>query len=236
MSRDPSTIALNNTMIEIKKAYPDIQTSYIFTEEGDILTEDQETDQNIINNVQESLENLKEKTKAIGKLKSFQINTKKGKLVLAKIKDMHLLMVTSKNTDQSQIHSITKIIIPTILKTLETLNPRQLQLTHPKELMVDTLTGFFTGDSVQIDAETLNAWTNNDSFSHVKGVLTGEQVIPKEIDQVKIETFDGNYTLCKVKEINDQKVKGKNMIRIPEKICKSLDINKGDRVKVEPAF
>jgi DNA-binding Xre family transcriptional regulator len=31
-------------------------------------------------------------------------------------------------------------------------------------------------------------------------------------------------------------VKGKNMIKIPEKICKSLEINKGDLIKVEPAL
>jgi translation initiation factor IF-1 len=30
-------------------------------------------------------------------------------------------------------------------------------------------------------------------------------------------------------------MKGKNMIRIPEKLCKTLEINKGDMVKVEPA-
>jgi DNA-binding Xre family transcriptional regulator len=30
-------------------------------------------------------------------------------------------------------------------------------------------------------------------------------------------------------------VKGKNMIRIPEKLCKSLEISKGDLVKVSPA-
>jgi formylmethanofuran dehydrogenase subunit D len=53
--------------------------------------------------------------------------------------------------------------------------------------------------------------------------------------QIKIETLDGNNTLCKVKEINDQNFQGRNMIRIPEKLCKTLEINKGDMVKVKPA-
>jgi predicted regulator of Ras-like GTPase activity (Roadblock/LC7/MglB family) len=237
MNRDSYATALNNAMTEIKKAYPDVQTSFIFTKEGTILTEDQETDQNTMNNILESFENLKEKTQAIGKLESFYLTANNGKIMLSKIKDMHMLLITNKNADKNQIHSITNIIIPTILKTLETLTSTQPQLTPSKKMIVETLTGFFTGDSVQIDAEILNAWTkNNDPFAHVRGVLTGEQSAPKEIEQVKIETIDGTSTLCKVKEMHALNMKAKNMIRIPEKICKSLEIKKGDLVRVEPAL
>jgi hypothetical protein len=150
---------------------------------------------------------------------------------------MHLLLATSKNADKNHIHSITQVIIPTILKTMEALAPTQPQITPPKQLIVDTLTGFFAGDSVQIDTEILKDWTkkDDDPRTRVKAAITGEQGTPENIEQVKIETSGGNSTLCKVKEINDQDMKGKNMIRIPEKLCKTLEINKGDLVKVEPA-
>ncbi len=237
MNRDPYAIALNNAITEIHKAYPDIKNSFIFTKNGTTLTGDQETDQQTINSIQESFENLKEKAKTIGNLESFTITTKDGELTLSNIKDMHLLLATSKNADKNHIHSITQVIIPTILKTMETLAPIQPQITPPKQLIVDTLTGFFAGDSVQIDTEIVKDWTknNDDPRARVKAALTGEQSTPENIDQVKIETFGGNSTLCKVKEINDQNMKGKNMIRIPEKLCKTLEINKGDLVKVEPA-
>jgi len=68
----------------------------------------------------------------------------------------------------------------------------------------------------------------------VKAALTEEQNRQESIDYVKIETFGGNSTLCKVKEIKDDKLKGKNMIRIPEKVCNTLEIKKGDLVKVKP--
>ena len=237
MNRDPYAIALNSAMTEIKKAYPDIKNSFIFTKNGTIITGDQETDEKTMNNVRETFENLKEKAKAIGNLKSFHITAKNGKLTLSKIKDMYLVMATSKNADKTHIYSITHVIIPTILKTLETFAPTPLQVTPTKKLIVDTLTGFFAGDSVQLDAEILRDWTkNNDPHARVKATLTKEQNTQESIDHVKIETFGGNSTLCKVKEINDDKLKGKNMIRIPEKLCKSLEINKGDLVKVKPAL
>jgi predicted regulator of Ras-like GTPase activity (Roadblock/LC7/MglB family) len=237
MNRDPYAIALNNAIAEINRAYPDIKNSFIFTKNGTVLTGDQEIDQKTINNIEESLENLKEKTKTIGNLKSFTITTKNGKLTLSNIKDMHLLLATSKNADKNHIHSITHVIIPTILKTMETLTSTQPQITPPKELIVDTLTGFFDRDSVQIDPAILLDWNKNknDPHARVKATLTGEQTTPENIDQVKIETSGGKSTLFKVKEITEQNMKGKNMIRIPEKLCKTLEINKGDMVKVEPA-
>jgi len=237
MNRDPYAIALNSALTEIKKAYPDIKKSFIFTKNGTIITGDQETDEKTMNNVLESFENLKEKAKAIGNLKSFNITGKNGKLTLSKIKDMYLLLATSKNADKSHIYSITHVIIPTILKTLETFAPTHLQVTPPKKLVVDTLNRFFAGDSVQIDTEVLRDLTkNSDPRARVKAALTGEQNTQESINQVHIETFGGNVAVCKVKEISDQKLKGKNMIRIPEKLCKSLEINKGDLVKVKPAL
>jgi len=238
MNRDPYAIALNNALTEIHKAYPDINNSFIFTKTGTTITGDQETDQQTINNVRECFENLKEKAKTIGNLESFTITTKDGELTLSNIKDMHLLMATSKNADKTHIHSIIKVIIPTILKTMESLAPTQPQITPPKQLIVDTLTGFFAGDSVQIDTEIVDDWikNSNDPRARVKAALTGEPNMPENIDQVKIETFGGNSTLCKMKETDDQDMKGKNMIRIPEKLCKTLEINKGDLVKVKPAF
>jgi chemotaxis protein histidine kinase CheA len=94
-----------------------------------------------------------------------------------------------------------------------------------KELIVDVLTGFFAGDSVKIDAETLTEWTNEASGK-------GKTKVP--IDHVRVETFAGNSTLCKVKEISDGRMKRKNKIRIPEKICTTLALRKGDKVKVKP--
>jgi predicted regulator of Ras-like GTPase activity (Roadblock/LC7/MglB family) len=235
MNRDSYAIALNSALTEIKKAYPDIKNSFIFTKNGTIISGDQETDEKTMNNVLESFENLKEKAKAIGTLNSFSITAKNGKLTLSNIEDMHLLLASSKNADKNHIYSITHVIIPTILKTLETFDPSHLQVTPPKKLIVDTLTGFFAGDSVQIDTEILMDWTkNNDPRTRVKAAITGEQNTQEGINQVQIETFGGNAAVCKVKEINDQNLKGKNMIRIPEKLCKSLEINRGDLVKVKP--
>ena len=235
MNRDPYAISLNNALTEIKNAYPDITHSFLFTKTGSIITGDQETDTETMNNILESFESMNNKAKVVGNLKSIRIKGKNSKLTLSNINDIYLVLTTLKNADENQIQSITNVIFPTILKTLEAFAPMHLQFQSQKELVVETFSGFFAGDSVQIDADTLLEWTkNNDPGLSAK--LTEEQKLQEIIEHVRIETFAGNSTLCKVKEISDQKLTGKNMIRIPEKVCDTLEIRKGDLVKVKPVL
>ena len=183
-----------------------------------------------------SFETIREKAKIIGNLQGFQVNGKNGKLILSNIKDMYLVLATSKKANKTHIYAITHVIIPTVLKTLETITPTP-KITPPKKLVVDTLSGFFTGNSVQIDAETLMEWTKNTNpRARLKTAVKGEQNAEEIINQVQIETFNGKSARCKVKKINDIKRKGKNLIRIPEKLCNALKLKKGELVKVKPAL
>lgn len=224
MNRDPYAIALTNALAEIKKAYPDVKNSFLFTKTGSLIIKDQEIDEETTKNILASFQTIKEQTKIIGDFESFRINGKNGKLTLSTLNDMYLVLTTSKNADKTQIHSITQVILPTILKTLENIPFSHLQSPSPKKLVVDTISGFFAGNSVQIDTETLLEL----------GEQIGEQNTEEIFNHVRIETFSGNSTICKVKESNDQNLKGKNRIRIPEKICDTLEIKKGDVVKVKP--
>jgi hypothetical protein len=86
---------------------------------------------------------------------------------------------------------------------------------------VDTLSGLLVrGDTVQIDTEILNEWSD-----YYDGA---------EINQVEIKSFNGNSLVCKVKPIKDSKIEGKGIIRIPERACQDLDVKKGEMVKVKP--
>ncbi len=231
MNRDPYAVALNNALNEVKKAYPDIHHSFIFSEKGALITGDLETDEETMREVITYFETVREKAEAIGNLEGLQINGKNGKIILSNIKDIYLALATSKKVEKAHIYAITHLIIPTVLKTLEIITPTP-QDTPSKELVVDTLSGFFAGNTVQIDAKTLMYWTKNNN----PDAPTERQNIQKIINQVRIETLGGNTTWCKVKKIDDVKLKGKNIIRIPQKLCKSLKIKKGDLVKVKPAL
>jgi predicted regulator of Ras-like GTPase activity (Roadblock/LC7/MglB family) len=227
MDRDPYTSALHNALNEIKKAYPDIKHSFIFSENGTIITGDQETKDENMKVIMDSFETLRDKSKIIGNLQGIQINGKQSKLILSNIKDKYLVLETSEKLDKTQIYAITHMVIPTILKTLETIGPTALLSQPSKKLVVDTIGGFFAGNSVEIYAETIREWTeNSNSGPHMHA--------HDSVKQVQIETSDGKSAYCDVKKIAYSKMKGENLIRIPKKLCKTLKIEKGDLVRVKP--
>jgi predicted regulator of Ras-like GTPase activity (Roadblock/LC7/MglB family)/DNA-binding Xre family transcriptional regulator len=227
MNKDPYAVALNNALTEIKKVCPDVSRSFIFTKDGKIVAGDTETDEKIMEKMIHSFQSLAEKAETIGSLKTFYVDGENGKIILSSINDRYLVLAASKNADTTYLNAITHVIIPTILKLLETITPTPLQFETSKQLaetskqlVVDTLSGFFIGDAVQIDTQILEEWA--------------KLLNQKSVNQVEIESFGGKSTQCKVKEINETKMKGKEMIRIPEKLCKTLEVKKGELVKVKP--
>jgi predicted regulator of Ras-like GTPase activity (Roadblock/LC7/MglB family) len=221
MNKDLHVVALKEMLTEIKKVCPDITSSFIFTKDGTLVAGDPETDGKTIEKITSSFQNVAAKTDFLKSLTALHVNGKKRKVILSSVKDMYLAFVANESADTFHLQSITRVITSTILNLLETVTPTPLQLTSSKQLVVDTLSGFFVGDSVQIDTKVLQEWT--------------EHLNQENINQVEIEAFGGESMQCKVKEINDPKLKDKGMIRIPEKICKTLDLQKGELVKVTPA-
>jgi len=89
------------------------------------------------------------------------------------------------------------------------------------QLIVEDLQGFLVpSDIVRIDSKTLSKWEK--SYND------------RRIEEVEVETFDGKSTQCKVIPIKDWKYEGKGIIRMPEKIQLTLEIKKGELVRVKP--
>jgi hypothetical protein len=91
------------------------------------------------------------------------------------------------------------------------------------QLIVENLGGLLVpSDTVRIDSELLSEWENT---------FDG-----KPVELVDIETFDGKTLRCKVKPIKDSKYNGKGVVQMPEKVQLTLEIKKGELVRVKPVF
>jgi hypothetical protein len=114
------------------------------------------------------------------------------------------------------------------LETPELSNPEELevddQLEGPlssQQLIVDKLGGLMVkSDTVQLDSDVLKQWST--LFDQ------------KEVSEVEIETLGGKTARFKAKVISDSKLENRGLIRIPEKACQTLEIKRGELVKVKP--
>lgn len=222
MNSDLYAEALKNTLTEIKNICPDINSSFIFTKDGVIIAGDTETADVTIKKALRCFQSVAEKADTIGGLHNFSVDGDKGKVHISRINDMYLATATSKNADTKYLQSVTQVIVPTVLKLLESITPAPLKSTQPQpqQLTVDTFSGFFAGDTVQVDPSLLTEWSE---------LFNG-----KNVNEVELETLSGEMNRCKVKEINDPDLQGKGIIRIPERARRMLGVHKGEEVKIKP--
>ena len=277
MHSEAYSLALKNALTEIKNICPDVNTSFLFDKEGTIIAGDNDTIEVPLEKATGAMQGIFEKTETIGGLDMLVINGHNGKVHISCINDMYLAMVTSRNADMTYLQTVSRVLIPTVIKLLDNITPTQIKSSSSKpslvdlpkrfkqeeieeakeegieaseeinaevdeekampqrlemspkqglpepsnQLIVDTLGGLLVrGDTVQIDTEILNQWS--------------EYYDGAEINQVEIESFNGSSTVCKVKPIKDSKIEGKGIIRIPERACQDLSLKKGELVKVKP--
>ena len=256
-------IALKNALTEIGNVCPDIQASLLFDKEATVVAKDEKTPEKNINNVADSLGTILEKSGSIGGLNSLLIEGSNGSVHLSSVNDLYLTMVVSKKADMKYVETVARVLIPTVMKLLDNLDSdplRQLSSTptfnkpdeeeeekgeSPEEeieqelepleeksslpdfdlpsnqLIVDSFGGLLVrSDTVQVSEDIVSQWE--------------EQLDGKKISRVVIEAFNGQSTESKVKALDESKLGNKATIRIPEKLCESLDVKRGELVRVKP--
>jgi hypothetical protein len=91
------------------------------------------------------------------------------------------------------------------------------------QFMVENVGGLLAApDTVRIDNAVAQQWKD----------LYGE----KAINEVDVETLNGQTIRCKFKPIKDSKHDGKGIIQLPQKIQQLLQTSKGELVMVKPAI
>jgi hypothetical protein len=110
---------------------------------------------------------------------------------------------------------------PTLETSDEVDVDKQPQELPSQQLIVDRFSGLMVkSDTVQLDVEILKRWS--------------DELNVDSVDEVDVETFSGKTVRCKAKVISDPKLEGRGLVRIPEKACQSLDVRRGEVVRVKP--
>lgn len=292
MNEEMLNIALRNALVEIKNSLTDINWSFILTNDGTVISSEENTVEQNMAKAATSFQTLAEKAAAIGGLDNMLITGEKSKVYLSSINDLYLVAGLNKDADLVYFRTITNAVLPTVLKVLDSITsqslsptpfkptspipyspikpaparpapseleseekeeeqapseeyaeaqelevpkePEPIELVRPQrteirsqledipsqQLIVDRFSGLMVkADTVQLDAEVLKRWS---------------AMLNVEVSEVDIETFSGKTNRYKAKVINDAKLEGRGLIRIPEKTCQLLDLRRGELVRVKP--
>jgi hypothetical protein len=263
MDNDAYSIALNNALNEIQKVCPDIQSSFMFREDGQIVAGDESTPRKTMTCVTEAFDGILDKAEAIGGLEGITLEAGKGRVNVSCIDNIYLVTVTSKKADMNFVNTVTRVLVPTVLKLLEKISPASLKNTTAlpespiveekpekttEELAEEPVSGE-TEETSELDPMLPEPPVNQLIVGRLGGILVPSDTARidsetltqwedlyngKKVEEVEVETFDGKTTQCKIKPIKDSKYEGKGIIRMPDKIQLKLEIKKGELVRVKP--
>jgi predicted regulator of Ras-like GTPase activity (Roadblock/LC7/MglB family) len=122
MNEEVYAVALKSALTEIKNICPDISKSFILMNNGTLITvEEQSIDPNLKRAVS-SLQDLTEAAASIGGLDDLLIDGENGKVYVSRVNSMYFITALPKKTDLTHLRTITGVILPTIIKVLDSIS------------------------------------------------------------------------------------------------------------------
>jgi predicted regulator of Ras-like GTPase activity (Roadblock/LC7/MglB family) len=121
------TFALKNVLTEMENACPEMKNAFIFRGDGEIVTGDEHTPENTIVQAIDALDGLLEKADAIGGVTSITLDQSKGQLKVTSIEQIYLVTATSQEANLQYVNTVTRVLIPTVFRLIENVNPTSLK-------------------------------------------------------------------------------------------------------------
>jgi hypothetical protein len=131
MDDEVYSFALKNTLNEIRNVCPDITNTFMFREDGELIAGDESTSQKAMSQVVNAFDSILEKAESIGGIEGITLQSSNGRIRVSHVNDLYLVTVTSKNADINYVNTVTRVLVPTVLKLLEKINPASLKNSQP---------------------------------------------------------------------------------------------------------
>ncbi len=138
MDTEVYSFALQSTLDEIHNICQDVKHAFVFKEGGEIIARDHDTAEEAVTIVVDSFNGILEKADAIGGIEAITLDGSKGQVDISCLKDLNLVTITSDKADIKYVNTITRVLVPTMLKLLEKINPAPLKsMTPPPKLRAE---------------------------------------------------------------------------------------------------
>lgn len=125
MDNEVYSFALKTTLSEIQNICPEIKNAFIFKEDGEIIATDPQTSENIAVRVIDAFDGIFEKADSLGDVEGITIEGAKGRILISSINELYFATIASEKAEPNYVKTVTKVLLPTIFKLLEKLDPAQ---------------------------------------------------------------------------------------------------------------
>jgi predicted regulator of Ras-like GTPase activity (Roadblock/LC7/MglB family) len=196
MSNEVYAFALKSTLDEIQKACPGVTSSFIF-KDGNLIAKGHNTQEEDVIQTINAFDAITERADTIGGVENITIQSAKGKVNINATNDFYLTTVSSKEADEKYVNTLTRILIPIVIKLSERIQPASADseaVTNQPEPEEDDVAKA-TEETIDAAEELLDKTADEeideyeDSEVYQPEELVEEMVTtePEEIEQVEPE-------------------------------------------------
>jgi hypothetical protein len=192
MTNEMCAFALKNTLKELKNACPELSNALILGSNRKIIAKDEKTDKETATRATEAFGALTEKTDAIGGFESIIIQAATGHIKVDRVNGFYLATVTSKEGDQKYVNAVTRVTIPTVLKTI-----KKVHSSFPEEVGEPDLGEYEFPEETTSDTENNDENASEGANETITAELIEEKTEPDPslpdppVTQFMIETLGG---------------------------------------------
>jgi len=154
MSNQVYASALTNTLQEIQNVCPEVSRNFIF-KDREIMAKDKKTDEETVTKTLDAFNKITESADIMGGLEAITIQGVEGKVNVAAIKDFHLTTVSSKKADEKYINTLTRVLIPVVIKLVD-----EIKLTSIEAETITTIDETITKIEPELGEEVTEEITN----------------------------------------------------------------------------
>jgi hypothetical protein len=125
MSNEVYAFALKSTMDEIQKACPEVTRNFVF-KDGKIIAQSKDTTEEDATQTITAFDAITERADALGDVETITIQSAEGKVNIANMNDFYVTTVSSKEADEKYVNTLTRILIPIVIKLADKIQPASL--------------------------------------------------------------------------------------------------------------
>jgi len=133
MGSDVYSFALKSALDEIRNLCPDVTGAFIFREDGEVVACDGALSDKVIVRVIDAFDGIFDKACAIGGVNAITIDGLDGRVSVSRVNDVYMVIATSKKADVNYVGTVTRVLIPTVLRLLDKICPAPLKSKEPIE-------------------------------------------------------------------------------------------------------
>ncbi|MGF3522820.1 MAG: hypothetical protein ACQXXJ_06965 [Candidatus Bathyarchaeia archaeon] len=129
MSSEECVVTIQNTLSEIRNICPQILTAFVFKPDKTVLATAKDTDKIDVASTVDALCMLIRHARVGGDLESFSVDSVEQRAVVTRLYGVYFAMVYSRTADEKVIASLSRGIVPIVLRLVELVQPELMHVS-----------------------------------------------------------------------------------------------------------